>query len=121
MKSSNGVRDLQVWHKAADLVVVVYRETRSFPPDERFGLTGQMRRAAVSTIANIAEGAGRATKGEFANCVSVARGSLKELETLVELARRLEFLSENAAKSIEPILDEISRMLTGLRKSLQRR
>ena len=80
-----------------------------------------MRRAAVSIVANIAEGAGRATKGEFANCLSIARGSLKELEALVEVALRLEFLEQERVEGIASNLDEISRMLTGLRRSIQRK
>jgi four helix bundle protein len=85
MAKSRGFRELLVWQKATDLVVDVYKTTRAFPSDERFGLTSQMRRAAVSIVANIAEGSARATAGEFANCLSISRGSLKELEALVEV------------------------------------
>jgi four helix bundle protein len=121
MSPARAIRDLHVWHKATDLVVAVYRETRAFPTDERFGLTGQMRRAAVSVVANIGEGAGRATRGEFANCLSIARGSLKELETLLEVARRLGLIEAQRVDGLWTMLDEISRMLTGLRRSIQRK
>ena len=120
MTPSRGFRDLQVWQKAADVVVAVYRETMRFPPDERFGLTSQLRRAAVSITANIAEGAGRATKGEFANCLSVARGSLKELDALLEVALRLGFMSAEGVAELGAQIEEIGRMLAGLRKSIQR-
>jgi four helix bundle protein len=117
-RRSQGPRDLEVWHKSLDLVVAAYRETRAFPSDERYGLTSQIRRAAVSIVANIAEGAGRATRGEFANCLSVARGSLKELEALIEVSLRLEFLTPDTVVALSARLDEISRMLTGLRRSI---
>jgi four helix bundle protein len=74
-------RDLLAWQRAMDLVVELYRVTGLMPPDERFGLTAQMRRAAVSVASNIAEGQGRRTDGEFLNHLSMAHGSLRELET----------------------------------------
>jgi four helix bundle protein len=79
-----------------------------------------MLRAAVSMVANIAEGTGRATTGEFANCLSVARGSLKELETLVELSLRLGFLGADSTLQLTQGIDEVSRMLTDLRRSIRR-
>ena len=118
---SKGFRDLKVWHKATDLVVDVYRETKPFTTDERFGLTSQLRRAAVSVIANVAEGSGRATRGEFLNCLSVARGSLTELEALVEVSLRLGLLAPDIASQLATKVDEIGRMLTGLRRGIQAR
>ncbi len=115
-----GYRDLIVWQKAMTLAERAYQATKPFPKDERFGLVSQLRRAAVSVPANIAEGHGRTTKGEYANQLSVARGSLKEVETLSELARRFEYLSESDACEIQALCDEISRMLTALKRSLQR-
>ena len=80
-----------------------------------------MRRAAISVVANVAEGAGRATTGEFANCLSIARGSLKELEALMEISLRLDFLSRASTTRLLPAIEEVSRMLTGLRRSIQRK
>ena len=121
MVRSRGFRDLLVWQKATDLVVDVYDLTRSFPSDERFGLTSQTRRAAVSVPANVAEGSGRATRGEFANCLSVARGSLQELENMFEIGMRLDFIPQSRADTLFRSADEIGRMLSGLRRGIARR
>jgi four helix bundle protein len=118
--ASRGFRDLLVWQKATDIVVAVYRETRAFPAEERYGLTSQLRRAAVSIVANIAEGAGRDTRGEFANCLSVARGSLNELDALLEVSQRLEFLRLEEVAKLTANLEEVGRMLIGLRRSIRR-
>ena len=117
---NNGYRDLIVWQKAMGLVVLLYRATKSFPADERFGLTGQIRRAAISVPANIAEGHGRATRGEYANHLSVARGSLKEVETLSEIAYRLSALSGTSHDEIQALCTEISKMLTALKRHVGR-
>jgi four helix bundle protein len=101
-----------------DLVDLTYRTTKSFPSSERFGLTSQMRRAAVSIPSNIAEGHGRATRGEYCNLLSNARGSLKELETLFEIARRQQLLDEQTFHDLDQRSAEISKMLTALRRSL---
>ena len=101
-----------------DLVVGCYRLTTAFPSDERFGLTSQLRRAAVSVPANIAEGHGRGVTKAFVNHLSIAAGSLKELETHLLIAVRLNYV---AGDGIAPLLDlssRIGRMLTGLRRSL---
>jgi four helix bundle protein len=110
--------ELLVWQKAMDLVEQIYRVTRSFPPDERFGLTSQTQRAAVSIPSNIAEGHGRKSTGAFLNHLSIASGSLMELETHVQIAVRLGFLSHEACTALLTSTDEISRMLSGLRTSL---
>jgi four helix bundle protein len=86
--------DLEVWAAALGLAELVYVETRGFPATERFGLAAQMRRAAVSVISNIAEGAARDSTREFARYVSIARGSLAELEAQVALAARLGIVSD---------------------------
>ena len=121
MTRSGGFRDLKVWQKAIELVTKVYRFTRAFPSDERFGLTSQLRRAAVSVTANIAEGSGRSTNGEFANGLSVARGSAKEVATLSEVAFRLGFLTEGTSRETADEAEEISRMIYGLQQKLRRR
>lgn len=86
-------RDLIVWQKAMDLVVMVYHASKSFPKDEMYGLTSQMRRAAVSVPANIAEGQGRRLTGEFQQFLGQSRGSLLELDTHLELALRLDYIT----------------------------
>lgn len=105
---------LDVWKKAVEFVVAVYRATESFPKDERFGLTSQLRRAAVSIPANIAEGAGRKSQKEFAHFLSNSQGSASEVETELLIARRLNYLQEDKYLALRSSLDDIGRMLTGL-------
>ena len=113
-------RDLLVWQRGMGLAEGVDRLTCDFHADERFGLTSQARRAAISIPANIAEGHGRATRGAYANFLRIAHGSLKELETHLILASRV---GATSAVSIEGILadaDELGKMLQGLLASLAR-
>ena len=91
-------RDLRVWPRAVEWTVAVYQLSASWPADERFGLTSQVRRAAVSVAANVAEGAERRTTGEFLQFLGIARGSLAESETLLILSHRLGYTSEEAAR-----------------------
>ena len=112
-------RDLIVWQKAMDFVCEIYRVSQSFPSDERFALTSQLRRAAVSIPANIAEGQGRTTKKEFANFLSIAHGSLREVETLVLLSERLAYLAAEPTRQSMDSAAEIGRLLNGLIKSLR--
>lgn len=121
MKSISSYRDLKVWQKAIDLTVSIYRHTRSFPKEERYGLVSQIRRAASSIPANIAEGHARRTTGEYLNSLSVAQGSQAELETFLILSERLQLLSKKESESLLEDCDEISKMLNGLSKSLQNR
>ena len=93
-------QDLLAWQRAMELVETVYRESAAIPPDERYGLTSQMRRAAVSIPSNIAEGQGRHTDGEFLNQLSVAHGSVRELETHTMIAGRLEFIAPSTVETI---------------------
>jgi four helix bundle protein len=102
------------------LVTDVYRISRSFPPDERFGLTSQLRRAAVSITTNIAEGYGRATRGEYLNHLSVARGSLFEVEALITVSAELSFLTKEELSTLEDHLIQMRAMLRALRNSLTR-
>lgn len=111
-------RELDVWKKALDLVQRVYTSSREFPAEERFGITSQLRRAAVSVPSNIAEGAERPGKREFLHYLGVARGSLGELETLALIAQRLGYVSGRAAEELLKDADEIGRMLRGLRRAL---
>ena len=113
MDKVRSYRDLLVWQRAMDLTVRVYGLSRSFPKDEQFGLTSQVRRAASSIAANVAEGYGRATKPAYLNFLRIAQGSLKELETHMILAGRLGY----AGDDIEEVLadaEELSRMLRAL-------
>ncbi|MGI8604086.1 MAG: four helix bundle protein [Verrucomicrobiales bacterium] len=101
-----------------DLAVQIYRLTRSFPAEEKFGITSQTRRAASSIPANISEGQARNTTGEFLQSLGVARGSLAELETFVMLSARLEYLEQPSSDSLLSDCAEINKMLHGLAKSL---
>ena|SRR5512138_431570 len=112
-------RSLEVWQKAMDLAEQVYVSTRAFPAEERFGLTAQMRRAAVSIPSNIAEGAGRRTTKDLIAFAHVARGSLAELETQVLLASRVGLLSD--VDSWVQTLHAVQRLLNGLIRSLRRK
>lgn len=114
-------RDLKVWQISLDLTETLYRLTTDWPKHEQYGLVSQVRRAAVSVPANIAEGAGRRTQGEFRHFVGIARGSLAELETLLIVARRLDYVDEPTYRAIFNDLLELGRMATGLLRSLEER
>lgn len=114
-------QELTVWQKAMDLAVKCYEATKPFPREEQFGMTSQIRRAAASIPANIAEGQGRQHTKEFLNFLSIARGSLKEVETHLILSNRVNLLPKPQLDELLNQTDEISRMLAGLRKSLERR
>jgi four helix bundle protein len=109
---------LEVWQKAIDFADLIYSETRAFPSDERFGLTNQLRRAAVSISSNIAEGSSRSSKSDFARFVEIATGSVFEVISQAFIAHRQSFLSEDQFRKIYTDAEELSRMLSGLRKSL---
>ena len=111
-------RDLIVWQKAMDLVTAVYQVTGTFPSDERFGLTSQMRRAAVSIPSNIAEGQGRGSNREFSHFLSMGYGSLCELQTQLLLSERLKFLDTKTLQFVFDRTDEVGRLLNGLSNSL---
>ncbi len=112
-------RDLIVWQKAKSLAVEVYRYTECFPKTEIYGLTSQMRRAAVSIASNIAEGQGRLTKGEFTQFLGHARGSLLELRTQSEIALELSLIEQDKFVQIETDSQEVLRALNGLIESLK--
>jgi four helix bundle protein len=112
--------DLQVWQKAMELVAEIYRLSKLLPADERFGLVSQMQRASVSVPANIAEGHGRKATRAYMNHLSIANGSLMELETLVQIAARLDYLESNEVDEILLRTAELGRMLNGLKASLSR-
>ena len=110
---------LDVWRNSIDLVVDLYKATDAFPRDERFGLTSQLRRAAVSIPANIAEGAARRSNKEFAHFLSNSQGSTSEVETELLIAFRLGYLSEDVSAALCSPLDDIGRMITGLSRHLR--
>ena len=109
---------LDVWQKAIDFADLIYNNTRSFPAEERFGLTNQLRRAAVSVSSNIAEGCSRSSKSDFARFTEIATGSVFEAVSQAFIAHRQDFLSEDSFRHIYAAAEEQSRMLSGLRKSL---
>jgi four helix bundle protein len=111
-------RDLIVWQKGIELVKRVYEITARFPADERFGLTSQMRRAAMSVPSNIAEGQARKSTGEFVQFISNAEGSLAELDTQIVLGAELGFVRVAEASATAAQIDELRRMLNSLRRKL---
>jgi four helix bundle protein len=111
-------KKLNVWQVSMKLATEIYRITKAFPPDERFGLVQQMRRASVSIPSNIAEGAARQGKKEFRNFLSVAQGSLSELDTQLELSVLLGFLEEKEYEEVSNSMIMIDKMLTSLIRSL---
>lgn len=102
-----------------DLTVEIYRRTRFFPNDEKFGLVSQMNRAVVSIPSNIAEGHGRNSKGEYVQHLGIAKGSLFELETQIEISKRLGFISEQDTIPLLEKCTQLSKMITTLIKSLK--
>jgi|SRR5689334_12720838 len=111
-------RDLRVWNIAMSLVLEVYRITESFPQTERFGLTSQLRRAAASVPSNIAEGHARSTRGEYKNALSVARGSIAEVEVQLTIAKELGYVQSPVLTEALAHCESISRMITNLKRAL---
>lgn len=114
-------RDLHVWKVAVDFVTTIYKTTGSFPPSELFGLTNQMRRAAVSIPSNIAEGAGRKSPKEFCQFLSFALGSIAELETQLIISGNLKYISQNHQDELLKTLSEIRKMTLGLKKAIEQK
>ena len=114
-------RQLEVWQFSMELAERCYLATKNFPKEELFGLVSQIRRAAVSIPANIAEGQGREHTREFLNFLSIARGSLMEVETHLLLSHRVGLLEQVELEPLLALTDRISRMLSGLRKALEKR
>ncbi len=118
MKKIVTYRELDVWQASMVLVNRTYLITKGFPEHERFGLTSQLRRAAVSVPSNIAEGAARQTTRAFANHVSIALGSHAEMETCYDIALRLGFAARVDIEELYPLLNRVGKQLHGLLKSL---
>ena len=119
-KVINSYQDLEVWKKAMELVTDVYKVTRTFAKEEIYGLTSQLRRASVSVPANIAEGWGRGTTGEYIQFLRIARGSLLELETLMTISHNLGYVNAQIQEPILQKIREINKMINALIKSLKR-
>jgi four helix bundle protein len=112
-------RELAVWQRAMQLTVAIYRLSQEFPREEQFGLTSQLRRAAVSIPSNIAEGQGRISKGEFRQFLGIARGSNCEVQTQLEIARSLSFGRPEMIGEAEALSEEVRKMLFGPLESLK--
>ena len=111
-------QELEAWAKGIELVIAIYKNSEHFPKEERYGLTSQIRRAAVSIPANIAEGGGRHSRKEFAHFLSNSQGSASELETELIIANRLGYLDETSFRVLIHELDRIGRLITGLVRHL---
>ena len=116
---SRSYRDLEVWKLSIDFVKKVYQVTHNFPASEKFGLINQIRRAAVSIPANIAEGQGRNSIKEFKQFLAISLGSLAELETQLIIAKEIEYLTLNELNTLLATLDRIRKMIRGLSKGIQ--
>ena len=112
-------KELKVWTKAHEMTMGVYQQTRCFPKEELYGLTSQLRRSAASIGANIAEGCGRRSDGEFTRFLQIARGSASELEYHLLLARDLHLLQEDGFRKLDGQVAEVQRMLTSLVQRVQ--
>lgn len=115
----HNIKELKIWNKAIDLTVEVYKATENFPKEEKFGLTSQIRRSAVSIPSNISEGAGRNTKGEFRQFLGIANGSSYELQTQLIISNRLELLDDETVKPLLNEIDELQKMNYKLQQTLQ--
>ncbi len=115
----NNYKDLKVWRKAIDLTALVYSMTEKFPNREQFGLISQMNRASVSISSNIVEGAGRNSKGEFAQFLGIAIGSLYELETQVVIAERIKYIDKPDFGELTGKISELQKMVYGLKNTLK--
>lgn len=109
-----------VWHRAVEFADIVYADTRSFPSDERFGLTSQMRRAAVSISSNIAEGTSRSSDRDFSRFVEIAYGSLMEVVSQAVVAMRQEFMTVDRLEALKLKAEALARMLSGLQATLKK-
>lgn len=118
MAAINSHRDLVAWQRGMDLVVRVYGLTKNWPRDELYGLTAQARRAAVSVPANIAEGYGRSGRASYIYFLKVAQGSLKELETHIEIAERIGFVTTDQCRELLAEAVTVGKLLNGLIRSL---
>jgi len=113
-------KELKVWQRAHPCTLDVYRHTKSFPSEERYGLTSQIRRAAVSVPSNIAEGCGRGSERDFCRFLSIAAGSASETEYQLLLARDIDYLTDEVHRSLNDQINEIKRMLNSLIRKISK-
>lgn len=116
---NKGFEDLKVWQLAIQLAKLIYQETKSFPVDERYGLTSQIRRCAVSVASNIAEGCSHNSANDFLRFLAIARGSLSELKTQIIIAFEVDYLNEIQKQQLLSKTDEVAKLLNALRRSLK--
>ena len=114
-------KKLEAWKQSMDLVIEIYKASEEFPSQEIYGITNQVRRAAVSIPSNIAEGAARQTKKEFTNFLHIAQGSLSELDTQIEIASRLGYLDVTSRKGLDEKMEPVDKMITGLIRHLSKK
>ena len=114
-------KKLDAWKESINLVILIYELTRQFPKNEIFGLISQLRRAVISIPGNIAEGAARQTRREFVQFLYIARGSLSEADTYIEIARRLGYIEKGSLAMVEQKLIDVDKIITGLIRSLKRK
>lgn len=110
----NSYKDLIVWQRAMDLVVEVYKLSDQYPKHELYGLTGQTRKSAVSVPSNIAEGRKRSSRKDYCNFLMIAYGSGSELETQIEIAKRLGYAEKSSYNKVDKLLDEVMKMLNSM-------
>lgn len=115
----HNLEDLKIWNKAMELAVDIYKATENFPSEEKFGLTSQVRRSAVSIPSNIAEGAGRNSKKEFSYFLGVSNGSSYELKTQLIISQKLSLIKKDTAKELINRINELQKMNYGLQGSLK--
>jgi four helix bundle protein len=116
----HNLKELKIWNKAIDLAVDVYKATSNFPSDERFGLTSQSRRAAVSIPSNIAEGAGRNSKKEFSHFLGIANGSSYELQTQLVISNRLDLVNDDVLNKLLSQIEELQKMNYSFQQTLNK-
>lgn len=113
-------RDLQIWQRGIDFSIHIYSISKNFPENEQFGLTSQLRRATTSIPLNIAEGWGRGSDKSFTNFLKISRGSLYEVETILELSLRLDFIDETTLIKLRNEIEELGKMINGFIRTLEK-
>jgi four helix bundle protein len=119
MRLRHNFKNLKVWQKAVDLAVSVYELTKSFPSEEKFGITSQMRRSSVSIPSNIAEGTARNSSKAFSNCLDISLGESFELETQAIIANRVGILGENQFAQFSDEISEVQKMIIGFKTTVE--
>lgn len=114
----HNIKELKIWNKAMELTIEIYKATEKFPKEETYGLTSQIRRAAVSIPSNISEGAGRNSKNEFRHFLSIANGSSYELQSQLVISNRLNLITDETTEILLTKIDEIQKMNYSFQKSL---